>query len=710
MKNVLTRLSVGFAASMAIVVPLAGAAFATAIPQTAARTGKFVQVGPIADNGFPSWYRDSNNVRLELCTDLNDALCNGMGTLPNPDAPTSFPDNFPDEAFYQLADNTFNLTSTGAKVVVSTNLEAAFATGPVIPGDQMVFGRIRIRFDAPAGQRFRVTQPYGVDDVTSDDKNRVFVTEDTGITPGAFGQALGGRVGPFLKWDPNVAPSAPAGYIGNPAVTHTVVGSPYNTNFVRIEQLDPTTGAVIGQIGFSDQFTLQGRLATNAGVDVDQATYSVGSDGTGFVEVYATSEPGQAIEVVANPALGFRGTRLREDTTGHYYGRFPVTQPITSGASIEVVNNSDRPVAHKTKALSDVVRITQLQYNADAQTLTVAATSSDQRSTAPTLTVTGFGPITGSPFTGVKAPPASVTVTSSSGGTTSAATLGTGALFRPAAPVAGATANTPAITGQTVTLDGSGSTGEIDSYAWTQTAGPAVTLTGATSPTATFKPTTLGQYVFSLVVTGPGGVSTPTTVTIDVINATPATANAGVDQTVVRGTAVALDGSRSAAVESYSWRQLSGPTVTLNGATTAKPTFTYPLQLLPAAPGPNAGYVANNAPVVLELTVRNPAGIGTDQVVIRPATDGFTGLTARYRTGNNEWRIAGNTTLLAGQRVTAVLGPNLTGRIIGAPVAVDAAGAFAIRVTGPAPGAVRTISFISTTGGQSLSFPVTVTN
>ena len=68
---------------------------------------------------------------------------------------------------------------------------------------------------------------------------------------------------------------------------------------------------MISQVGFSDVFSIQGKYATNAGVDIDQATYSVAPDGTGTVEVYATSEPGQAIEVAGDSVLGFRGTRLR---------------------------------------------------------------------------------------------------------------------------------------------------------------------------------------------------------------------------------------------------------------------------------------------------------------------------------------------------------------------------------------------------------------
>jgi hypothetical protein len=301
-------------------------------------------------------------------------------------------------------------------------------------------------------------------------------------------------------------------------------------------------------------------------------------------------------------------------------------------------------------------------------------------------------------------------VTSTAGGSATAVPTGSGAFFLPAAPVAAATADTPAVLGAQVKLDGTGSTGEIDSYAWQQVSGPAVTLAGADTASASFTPAEIGTYAFTLTVTGPGGAGVPTTVTIDVINQTAPAANAGVDQTVQRGKVVALDGSRSTTAESYSWTQVSGPTVTLSGATTAKPTFTFPLQLLPATPGPNPTYVFSNDPVVLQLTVRNPAGLSTSTVSVRPLADGFNTLSVKYRTGNNEWRIAGNVNLLAGQRVSAVLGSTLTGRVIGTPAQADGTGAFAIRVTGPAPGAVRTISLVSTTGGVSLAFPVAVTN
>ncbi|MFC7534399.1 hypothetical protein [Actinoplanes sp. GCM10030250] len=708
MKNTLSRWGITAGVIVAVVAPLASTAAAVVIQPPTGRTGTLTQVGPIAEHGFPAWYRDSNGIRLEACTTLDDPLCATLpDEVPDPDAPVSYPDNFPGEFFYQLAGAELTLTN-GADASVGMDLEGAWAAEEVRPGDQMVFGRIRVRFDAPTGQRFRITHPYGIDDLVSDDRGRIRMTEDIGTTPGAFGQAMSSRVGPFLKWDPAVAPAAPAGYTGDPGVDHRIVGSPYQTNFVRIEQLDPVSGAVLGQVGFTDLFSIQGRYATNSGVDIEQATYTTGPGG-GAIEVYATSELGQSLEVTGNAALGFRTTRLR-GSGGRYYARLPLTGPLPADASIEVVNAGDRPVTRKNRKLADVVRITSASYDSQARTLAVSAVSSDGDSTPPALTVTGFGPLNGSAFTGVDAPPATVTVTSSSGGSVTAPILGSGPAFTPDLPVAAAVADSSAVVGQTVRLSATGSTGVIDSYAWTQTAGPAVALTGAATAVATFVPAQTGNYTFRLAVAGPGGAGEPVTVTVAVTGAAPGRANAGPDQTVVRGRTVTMDGSGSQGAETYAWRQVSGPAVTMTGATTARPTFTYPALTLPAVPGPNAAYAYNNDPVVLELTVRNPSGAQSARVTARPQAESLTGLAVRYRTGNNEWRISGTSSLLAGQRVVAVLGSTLTGRVIGTAVTVDAAGAFSIRVTGPNPGTVRTISLVTTTGGQSLAVPVTVTN
>ncbi|GIE27423.1 hypothetical protein Ait01nite_004680 [Actinoplanes italicus] len=701
------RWAIAAGVTVTVILPLAVPAAAIVVnPGT--RQGSLTQAGPLAEHGFPAWYRDSNGLRLEACTTLEDPLCSTLpDEVPNPDAPVSYPENFPGEFFYQLAGAEMTL-SNGVDFGIGMDLEGAWAAEEVRDGDQMVFGRVRIRFDANEGDRFRITHPYGIDDLTATDRG-VNMTEDIGTTPGAFGAAIASRIGPFLKWDPAVAPAAPAGYTGDPGVDHRVVGSPYATNFVRVEQLNPATGAVIAQLGFTDLFSVQGRYATNAGVDIDQATYTVGADGNGVVEVYASSEPGQSIEVSANATLGFRTTKLRGGN-GRYYGRFPVTGPVPPGATIEVVNSGDRPIARKSRKVVDVIRVSEARYDSDAGTLTVVASSSDADSTPPALSVTGFGPING-PFTGVSAPPAAITVTSTGGGSTTVPLTGTGQVFLPDIPVASAVATAGAVAGQRVTLDGSGSTGAIDSYAWSQVGGPNVPLADATLAKASFTPTAPGTYSFRLAVSGPGGAGLPATVTVVIAGTAPARADAGADQTVVRGRAVTLDGSASTGAETYSWRQVSGPAVNnLVGATSAKPTFSYPAQAMPAVPGPNTGFVYNNDPVVMELTVTNPAGTGTARVTVRPQAEALGGLTVRYRTGNNEWRISGTSNLLAGQRVTAVLGSTLTGRVIGSPVTVDAAGAFSIRVTGPNPAGVNTISFVTSTGAQVLGTPVNVTN
>jgi hypothetical protein len=65
MKNTMARVSVALGVTIAVIAPFAGTAAAVVVPPPTARDGSLTQVGPIADHGFPSWYRDSNGVRLE---------------------------------------------------------------------------------------------------------------------------------------------------------------------------------------------------------------------------------------------------------------------------------------------------------------------------------------------------------------------------------------------------------------------------------------------------------------------------------------------------------------------------------------------------------------------------------------------------------------------------------------------------------------------
>lgn len=87
----------------------------------------------------------------------------------------------------------------------------------------------------------------------------------------------------------------------------------------------------------------------------------------------------------------------------------------------------------------------------------------------------------------------------------------------------------------------------------------------------------------------------------------PPVANAGTGRTVVERTDVSLDGTASADLDgdalTFAWHQVSGPTVSLAGATTAMPTFT----------GPS---VTAATALVFELTVSDGQASASDRVTI----------------------------------------------------------------------------------------------
>jgi CSLREA domain-containing protein len=148
-------------------------------------------------------------------------------------------------------------------------------------------------------------------------------------------------------------------------------------------------------------------------------------------------------------------------------------------------------------------------------------------------------------------------------------------------PIANAGPDQRVNSGVGVSLDGSGSSapGSISSYVWTQLTGATVSLNGADTASPSFTaPSTPGVLQFQLSVTDNFGTSATDTVDVTV-NAAPS-ANAGADQTVSTGSAVALDGSASSdadgSIVGYSWMQVGGAPVAINNPDTATPNFTAP--------------------------------------------------------------------------------------------------------------------------------------
>ena len=292
---------------------------------------------------------------------------------------------------------------------------------------------------------------------------------------------------PFLKWDPTVAPAAPAGHLGDPTVDHQVTGSPYGTNVFRIEgPAGSFTGSpdLCANVALGDSvtatddcietnlFTVMGKTATRAGVQVTKTVTT--KDGAGnFIDLFAKSEPGQTLVITGT---GVAATAMREDGNGGYYARIRVDG--AAPADLAVTNTIDNPktVDHVDPAqFGDKVHVNSALYDNDTKSLIVLAQSGDP---AAVLTLAGYPSAvqdtsgTSQRFTvsGLNAPPADVMVTSSKGGRDGDDVVIAGAAFSAQQVVASIFADvTDVATGQKVTLDGTGSTGTIMSYAWTMT-------------------------------------------------------------------------------------------------------------------------------------------------------------------------------------------------------------------------------------------------
>jgi len=684
----------GFAAAITVVTSffvvqgLAGADVVTSPPS------KMLAVGPTSpDNGFPVWYKDSNNLSVGLCLDVDVPQCNlGAAGLPDPTQPVSFPDNFPDETFYQLAQSTITLPG-GATAVLNDNLEAAFNTATPQDGQQITFGRVRIRLTTPTTGHYVITHPYGVDafDVTDTATRNINFTEDIGIgAPGDFKGALGSRVNPFLRWDTGLIKGPDgASYLGDGVTAHAITGSDLGTNFFRID------GPDIGGPGVNTiqttLFTLQGRVATNSGVSPTSVTYTRSNTTGGVIDAFATSNPDQVIQV---SGTGISTTKLKAGVVGRYFGRVAYTG-ANPPASVQVTNTSDRPPTTVNVTVTDQVVVTKAAYNSDTGQFVVNATSSDT-AVAPTLTVQGFGDLTAGAATfdlTDQVPPGFVTVTSSKSGSATAPVTVTGAAFAPDPVTAQAPATLTVQQGQLVQLDGSASL-NATGFSWAQVAGtPTVTLSNANTAIASFTaPSTATTLTFRLTVQGPGGPQTTDEV-VTVAAIAPPRANAGPPQTVLAGSTVTLDGSGSTGATSYLWKQTGGATANLSSTTAIKPTFT-----MPNTPDP----------LIFQLTVTGPGGSDVATVQISPVADVLDTSQVEFRQSKAEWRIVGTATVVTGNTVKVHLGDDLTGPVLG-QASVDALGAWSLRLaSGPQPPASRTISLESTRGGVKLAIPIVV--
>jgi hypothetical protein len=218
--------------------------------------------------GFPAWYGDSNGVRLEPCLrgGGNCLLAPGF----DPAAPVVVPGNFPDEFFYAHAatdpiavtDECTPGTPATGQITVEMALEGAFAPpGTVTPGQQIVFTRTRILGDGLcAGAEYTVLTPYGPHTLTAAADGTIRDTVDVDAPLADPLGPVGGQADSFLRWNPNVAPAAPAGYVGDARTPHAVIGGTYVPDGATVPLNAVVVQRAAAELGRTDQFLVSGRI------------------------------------------------------------------------------------------------------------------------------------------------------------------------------------------------------------------------------------------------------------------------------------------------------------------------------------------------------------------------------------------------------------------------------------------------------------------
>lgn len=123
-------------------------------------------------------------------------------------------------------------------------------------------------------------------------------------------------------------------------------------------------------------------------------------------------------------------------------------------------------------------------------------------------------------------------------------------------------------------------------------------------------------------------------------------ANAGPDISVLTGTSVTLQGTRTLDPNSVGatnqWLQTAGPTVILNNSTTLQPSFIAP-------------NVATTLTFQLTVTDQFGSGIDTVNVTVKSPVDTLTALTATWRAATGNGKVGKFTAAVTGSDPTAVL-------------------------------------------------------
>ncbi|MDZ4183587.1 MAG: Ig-like domain-containing protein [Desulfuromonadales bacterium] len=215
-------------------------------------------VGPISGpHGFPLYYTDQNNLSLELC--LDEGWCFFDPVDPTDSEQVAL--GIGGEVFWWMGDAVAQVTGVpNGRAVLVLGIEGTFGGAEaVVNGQQISFGRVRVRVDVPVDGNYTVIHPFTevpmvFNNVTVADG--INYTADIGAAnfqdvEAGFAGTLQSSIGPFLTWpnyqnDPALQVRGPADpitgepgpllaqYVGNLNTPHVVTGSPYGNNFFRV--------------------------------------------------------------------------------------------------------------------------------------------------------------------------------------------------------------------------------------------------------------------------------------------------------------------------------------------------------------------------------------------------------------------------------------------------------------------------------------------
>lgn len=733
---------------------VAGLFTATAAPSAFAQLNR---VGPVGPLGYPGWYQDRTGLTLEFCDNRTQPeLDGGWCVLLPPDIPsgaapeTRTPSNFAEEHFYYLLNGGNNAapvpgTTQTTRVLLVAGIEGAFGTGPVAAGDEIVFARLRIKVDPlPYSGTYTVYTPFGKrvfpNQVAGD---RLFATEDVGLSIGDFQAALNGSIYPFLV--PSTVPGGPEmppvsatnpapdqdpahfgggaptpypnngrRYIADPARLGPVTGSVANfsadgianPNLFRIDVsgTDVPNGRVT--LYQTTDFTLAGRIfegAMQGDVSLDRASYARGGTSGDKVDIYATATPATATRIPATATVPPIPTNLvyynaacvpTVDAAGNagppfsappgavtvqllnsgtkYFAQYG-TLPVGMAGCLEssaTLTNGQATTVYTPVQLTDQLTITQADFDAALQTLTVKAVSSDATlgpggsSPLQTLTVPGYGNLVNGQLVAphVLAVPATITVTSSGGGSNTrqvntgaptasgGGTTGGGTTPPPTQPTVPVASNVAAATieGTPVLLTLTADTTLTITLSSTGVLGTAA-VTGPGTVTYTPNPFASGNDAFAYTLTNSAGLTSNTatvTVAIAGMNNPPTAVADRVNAIAGASVSANLLGNDTDpdGIADLTGIVLNNADPRLGAVSVSGGTITFTAQALPAG--------TTQVSVPLTYQARDAAGAVSAAVtstVTVFAAETLTPAKWQYTTSQNRWVVTGTVSPNAGQ-------------------------------------------------------------